>query len=245
MSKQFDVLSYIKTLIDNIDWVITTSNREIYFKYDAGAATKLTLTVGNYTTAELLTHLKTLLDTAFTITSAVTYVSNKFSIKVEAGHTIQYIDSGTTLEIGFTADSLNAFSITADTAVYVYFQYVDYLTRKNITKLGKRFPAVFLEDGDESWAEAGGSRYDVMHKVRLYLIDNINQDRLETLLEMQDVLTDLIIANNTLGGNAICMFVESIEKGEYYQGEVDFTRAGYNDNISVRIITLNIWERIA
>ena len=245
MSTQWDVLSYLKTLIDNVDFVITSSNKEIYFKYDAGASTKLTLTTGNYTSAELVAHLKSLIDAAFSESCTVAYSSNLFTITVSATHTIQYIDSGSTLEIGFTADSEALLAITSDSNVYVYFQLVDYFTEANVNKIGKRFPAVLIEDSDETWQEAGGNRYDITHEVKLYLYDNINQDRIEVLLENQDELTDLIIANNTLGGLALCTKVVSIEKGQYYNGEVIFTQAGYNDNISVRVITINVIERIS
>jgi len=244
MSKQFDVLSYIKTLIDNIDWVITLANKDIYFKYDAGSSTKITLIIGNYTTAGLITHLEALLDTAFTITSTITYSSNKFSIAVETGHTIQYIDTSSTLEIGFTRDSAVAVSITSDTSVNVHFQYVDYLTEKNVNKLGNRFPAVLVEDGDEEWGEGGAGSYDIIHYVQLYLLDRINQDRLETLLENQEILTDAINNNNTIGGYAVCTKIITVEKGNYYASELIITQPGYNNNSSVRRITVRIWEKV-
>ena len=245
MSVQFECLSYLKTLIDNIDWVITSSNSKIYFKYDGYDATELTLTTGNYTTTQLIAHITDVLDTGFTISSTVTYSSNKFTIEVEEEHTIQYINENSTAELGFTEDSEDAQSITSDTSISVHFQYVDYLTEENINKIGKRFPCILIQDGDEGWDEAGNSRYDVSHTVILWLYDQINQDRIEVLLENQSIITDTIMGYNTLGNNAICTKVINVEKGNYYHGEINYTEPGYNDNYSVRKITLNVWERVS
>ena len=116
------------TLADMLDWldieteeiVITANNNALYFKYDSGSSTLCTLTAGTYTGASMATHLKTVLDAALTASLTVTYstTTNKFTI-TEAAHTIQYINSGSTAgyDIGFTADSSDAVSITSDRAL--------------------------------------------------------------------------------------------------------------------------------
>ena len=52
------------------------------------------------------------------------------------------------------------------------FGYVDYLTEENVNKIGKRFPAVLIEDGDETWEQAGNSRYDAVSYTHLTLPTN-------------------------------------------------------------------------
>jgi len=124
------------------------------------------------------------------------------------------------------------------------FGYVDYLTEDNVVKIGNRYPAVLIKDGNEEWEEAGGYRYDVGHFVDLYMFHNINQDRLERINEDQKAICDTIIDDGDLGGYAYCARIINVDKGDYYSGAFDPTRAGYNDNYSLRIISLRIQERI-
>lgn len=116
------------SLADMKDWLdieteeitITANNNTVYFKYDGGSSTANTLTASTYTGTTLATHLKTVLDATFSATFTVTYstTTNKFTI-VHATKTIQFINSGSTAgyDIGFTADSSAAVSITSDRAV--------------------------------------------------------------------------------------------------------------------------------
>ena len=111
-----EMLSWLD--IETEEIVITANNNALYFKYDSGSSTLCTLTEATYSGASMATHLKSVLDTALTASLTVTYSSNKFTI-TQSGHTIQYINSGSTAgrDIGFTADSSAAVSITSDTAL--------------------------------------------------------------------------------------------------------------------------------
>jgi len=106
--------------IETEEITLTANNLTVYFKYNAGSSTANTLTAGVYTGTTLATHLKTVLDATFTATFTVTYstTTNKFTI-AHATNTIQFINSGSTAgyDIGFTADSSAAVSITSDTAI--------------------------------------------------------------------------------------------------------------------------------
>ena len=111
-----EMLSWLD--IETEEIVITANNNILYFKYDSGASTICTLTQNTYTGDSMATHLKSVLDTALTASLTITYSGNKFTI-TEAGHTIQYINSGSTAgyDIGFTTDSLDSVSITSDREV--------------------------------------------------------------------------------------------------------------------------------
>ena len=116
----------ITTLQENLDFCgidqdifsITAGNDVILAKYDAGSSTSVEMTDGTYTGTELAAHLKTLIDTAFTISSTVSYSTTTrfFTIAVTASHTIQVISSGSdgALTLGFSTDSSAAVSITSD-----------------------------------------------------------------------------------------------------------------------------------
>lgn len=116
-----DILKFLGISQDVIK--IEANNDTIYFKYDAGASTAVSLTDGTYSISELCTHLKTQIDSTFTITSTVTYSSTtrKVTITVAAGHTIQYINTNSDagLTLGFTEDSSAALSITSDSEIIV------------------------------------------------------------------------------------------------------------------------------
>lgn len=113
------ILNFLGITANSIS--ISSYNDMLYFKYDAGSSTAVELTDGSYTPDELATHLKARLDTVFTITSTVSYSSTtrKFTITVSAGHTIQYINSGSDagLTLGFTTNSSAALSITSDSEI--------------------------------------------------------------------------------------------------------------------------------
>ena len=105
--------------VGTTEFVITGNNNRLYFKYDGGATTLVTLTNNSYDGDALATHLTTVANTALSSTLAVTWSSTteKFTI-AEAAHTIQYIHANSTAgyTIGFTEDSSAAASITSDTA---------------------------------------------------------------------------------------------------------------------------------
>ena len=97
---------------------INASINLLYFKYDAGSATAVTISNGTYSTSTIVTQLKSKIDTAFAISSTVAYSTTvrKFTIAVSTGHTIQYINTGSTagLTFGFSEDSLDNISIVSD-----------------------------------------------------------------------------------------------------------------------------------
>ena len=111
-----EVLSYLD--ISRGFFEITSATNTLNFSYDGGADTNITMVDGTYDGSELATHIQELLDTAFTISSTVSYSSTtkKFTIAVEAGHTIAYShnlsDGG--LIIGLNKDHTAALSITSN-----------------------------------------------------------------------------------------------------------------------------------
>src|SRR5574343_1612502 len=116
-----DMLKFLGISQDSVK--IDSSNDTIYFKYDAGSSTAVILTQSTYSISDLCTQIKSKIDTAFTIASTVTYSSTtrKVTIAVSAGHTIQYINTGSDagLTLGFTEDSTAALSITSDSEIVV------------------------------------------------------------------------------------------------------------------------------
>ena len=106
--------------IETEEIVITANNNTLYFKYDGGSSTAITISQTTCNGSRLASAIKVLLDAEFSTTFTVSYstTTNKFTI-THASNTIQYINSGSTAgyDIGFTADSSAATSITSDTAV--------------------------------------------------------------------------------------------------------------------------------
>jgi len=106
--------------IESPEFDIHGNNNLLKMKYDGGSSTSVTLTNDTYGGDGLATHLASVIDTALSCTSTVTWsdTTNKFTIAVTAGHTIQYIHSGSTAgyDIGFTTDSSASQSITSDSA---------------------------------------------------------------------------------------------------------------------------------
>ena len=256
MSVQFDCLSALKTELNifvlSVDKVIKWQ-----MVYDGTPSEMMTTTVssGTYNVAEFITEIETKMNASLNIavpgaveTIWLAYSDYTFTISwtdETENYTLKYTDTDSTLGdiIGLTADQEGK-EVISDSKAQPKFLFIDYLTAKNIEKIGNRFPAILIEDVSEEWKEGGSKRFEVYHTVRVFLYENINQSRIETLLTDQTIITGLINANVTLSGNAVCVQITSIEKGESYYGKINFQAAGYNDNISIRIINLLISEQI-
>lgn len=100
---------------------VTAANDILNFQYDGGATTACDIADGNYTEMSLPAAIRTAINTAFGITSYVTYDGSrrKYIISVGAGHTLKYIDSGSDAGdlCGFTVDGTAARVATSDTTI--------------------------------------------------------------------------------------------------------------------------------
>ena len=100
-------------------FTITAANDVIKLSYDGGAVTDIEISDGTYEGDEIAAAVKAAIDTAFTITSTVSYstTTKKFTISV-ATNTIAYTHLGSDmgLTLGFNTDHAAALSITSDVA---------------------------------------------------------------------------------------------------------------------------------
>lgn len=113
-----DILSFLD--VDVGYFVVNASHDILVLAYDGGSATSVGVDDGTYTGAELAAELESKIDTAFSITSTVSYstTTKKFTITVSANHTIAYTNTGSDagLLFGFNADHAAALSITSNVA---------------------------------------------------------------------------------------------------------------------------------
>lgn len=108
--------------------IITGINNTIKFISDQSSPSTVTITLtgATYSPNGMATHLATQMNANATLTGtgtitfavAFSYSTRKFTIDATAGHTIDYVDSGSTAGdiLGFTADTVAAQTITSDTA---------------------------------------------------------------------------------------------------------------------------------
>jgi len=113
-----DVLNFLNVGIGY--FTVDASHDTLILTYDDGVATNVEVADGTYNGTELAALLEAAIDTAFTITSTVTYstTTKKFTIDVGAGHTIAYTATGSDagLLFGFNADHSASQTITSDIA---------------------------------------------------------------------------------------------------------------------------------
>jgi hypothetical protein len=104
--------------IDGLEFLVTGNNNILMLKYNGGTTTSVQLVNNTYSSDGMVAQLKSAIDTAFTITSVVSFASEKFTIDSGAGATIQYIHLNSTLgiDIGFTEDSSATQTITSDSS---------------------------------------------------------------------------------------------------------------------------------
>ncbi len=113
-----DILSFLD--VDVGYFIVNASHDILVLAYDGGSATSVGVDDGTYNGTELAAELESKIDTAFSITSTVTYstTTKKFTIAVASGHTIAYTNTGSDagLLFGFNADHAAALSITSNVA---------------------------------------------------------------------------------------------------------------------------------
>ena len=122
------------------------------------------------------------------------------------------------------------------------FKYVGYYPF-NIENIGNKYPAVLIQDGNESLAdEQQNLSITKAYSISLWLYQQINQDRIETLLDRQTDIEDAIMDDavlTALSNNADCILWTGIEKGDY-QPTLDKYSVGYSDNLSIRKINIDV-----
>jgi len=126
-----DIYIFLGITDDNEEnyFTITAGNDTIVLTYTGGSATNVSVADGTYTGAELAAALETAIDTAFTITSTVSYSSTtrKFTITAPTEKTFVYTHSGSDmgLTIGFTGNKAAALTLTSDIAAGSPTEIVD------------------------------------------------------------------------------------------------------------------------
>lgn len=112
-----DIYSFLEISQSNY-FIITSGNDRLILAYDGGSATNVEVADGTYSGDELATLLETAINTAFTITSTVSYdaTTRKFTIAVLEEHTIAYTHTGSDggMTFGFNQNHSAAETITSD-----------------------------------------------------------------------------------------------------------------------------------
>jgi hypothetical protein len=92
-------------------------------------------------------------------------------------------------------------------------QYVG-LYPDDLSLIGQRFPAVIIEDGDETYDIVAGNVYhcDMVVKVHLYIHLNTNTTKMKSMLDYQALINDAVLEDLTLGGNAVNIKLTEVEK---------------------------------
>jgi len=113
-----EVLEFIG--VDRGYFEIAAGNDVLVLTKDAGSATNVDIADGTYSGDGLAAAIETAIDTAFTVTSTVSWSSSTrlFSMTAGAGTTLTFTLSGSdaALTIGFTADKAAALTLTSDLA---------------------------------------------------------------------------------------------------------------------------------
>lgn len=113
---------------------------------------------------------------------------------------------------------------------------------EGIEKIGQRFPAVILRDGDEE-----APNYDAGQQIRYtYNVDlflhheiRVGTTRIKDILDLQTALITAIITDLSLARSDVAVLGHSVSKGEN-QNLLGDTSSGYQGEIAVRVITFNL-----
>ena len=155
---------------DSTFTIVLSTNDDIVFKEDGGGNLTATIAPGSYAMGEtsatagtLCEAIKTALEAAGSGTYTITFSNTTKKLTISVGGAIaavQYINSGSTAgsTIGFTADSSNAASIVADTAVVPVFTHIYTLTDELQQGKGLSFEI----DMDNEMKKVEGAKVNMM-----------------------------------------------------------------------------------
>jgi hypothetical protein len=105
--------------------------------------------------------------------------------------------------------------------------------------LGNKFPAVLISDGQENFEIRTGGLFESEYIVSLYLYHNVNINRIETILSLQNKIIGKLQDSLTNESTAVLIEVESVEKGDY-SSVVDKFNVGWYPNLTVRKINFKL-----
>jgi hypothetical protein len=110
-----------------------------------------------------------------------------------------------------------------------------------VGKIGQRFPAVIVRDGDESAAQYHAGQeviYDYSVDVILHVEIRLGVTRIADVLSLQNDLITAIITDLSLAGLVYNITGHSVSKGDDANVLAD-TASGYQGEITARAITFN------
>jgi hypothetical protein len=104
----------------------------------------------------------------------------------------------------------------------------------DLSKIGQRFPAVIIEDGNETFDIFSGNQYQDFMDVRLNLFTQvqIGKTKMKAMLDLQATINHALLADLTLAGTCIQIKPVSVEKSEMNNEQ--------GQQISKRVMTYNI-----
>jgi len=145
---------------------ITASNDVLIITYDDGDATEIDVADGTYDGDALAATLKTALDTAFSMTSTVSFSSTtrKFTLDAGAEHTFTYTNTGSDggLTFGFNDDHAAARIITSDVAAGDPTAIVDVI-HDSVEDFVKYYCRRIFDSTTYSKEKYDGTGYNILH----------------------------------------------------------------------------------
>ncbi|MCD4650627.1 MAG: hypothetical protein K8S56_02405 [Candidatus Cloacimonetes bacterium] len=120
------------------------------------------------------------------------------------------------------------------------FAYVDYYPDK-ASLIGKRFPAVMIQDGDHSdYALMPGHLVQFRYEFTLWLYHNIFPERIPTLNTYTDKLIQTVLENQGLDPAVFNLETVGVYKGDIRSEAVNYYKPGIYGNLSIRRLDFSV-----
>lgn len=101
--------------------------------------------------------------------------------------------------------------IQAISGIYFVGEYPD-----DLSKIGQRFPAVILEDGNETYDVFPGNQYKCFMEVRVNLFVHMQQGqtKIKSLTDLQADINDAVLADLTVTSTCVNITLTEVRKDE-------------------------------
>jgi hypothetical protein len=103
----------------------------------------------------------------------------------------------------------------------------------DVENIGNWSEAALIEGGDERYEQYPGSQMNCEIDINLFIYSNAVVNRLNTITELSREIMDVVLDDLSVGGAAIEIVLNSVEKGSNNTGNVDYYSPGIYPELTV------------
>jgi hypothetical protein len=109
----------------------------------------------------------------------------------------------------------------------------------DLNKGGQNYPYLLIRDGNEDVTTSSGSRTDTLMIIEVWLYTNINVNRIDAVLTIQNKISTILLKNQSLYNTCVQIEPVFIDKGGDSE-DIDLRAPGYYYPVTVRRLDFTV-----